>query len=118
MQEEESKKLNNLYFLKINTSSQLWVVKENDGCSNEYTITDIYNLKVSSKGELEIESKSISSLSSWIHNFILIDNYIMFFFFSDDKKLMLKTLKSNEVDILFEKGFFADYYSYIMEKKK
>ena len=72
-----------------------------------------------------ISDKKIIEALSPSANFLAMHNFQIgtgkspsFFFFSDDKKLMLKTLKSNEVDILFEKGFFADYYSYIMEKKK
>jgi len=37
-----------------------------------------------------------------------------FFFFSDNKMLMLKTLKESEDQILFKKGFLLDYFKYIM----
>jgi hypothetical protein len=40
-----------------------------------------------------------------------------FFFFSDNKVLMLKTLKSSEFDILFKDGFLIDYYKHLMENK-
>lgn len=38
-----------------------------------------------------------------------------FFFFSDNNMLMLKTLKESEDEILFKKGFLAEYFKYIME---
>jgi hypothetical protein len=72
-----------------------------------------------------ISNKKIIDALSPSANFLAMHNFQIgsgkspsFFFFSDDRNLMLKTLKSNELDILFEKGFFADYYSYLMEKKK
>ena len=36
-----------------------------------------------------------------------------FFFFTDDKKFMIKTLKKSEKDILLQKGFLEDYFLYI-----
>lgn len=37
-----------------------------------------------------------------------------FFFFSDNKMLMIKTLKQSELKILFETNFMVDYYKYII----
>lgn len=37
-----------------------------------------------------------------------------FFFFSDNKQLMLKTLKTKERDILFEDKFLIEYYKHIV----
>ena len=38
-----------------------------------------------------------------------------FFFFTDDKKFMIKTLKKSEKEILLQKGFLEDYFSYLMK---
>ena len=38
-----------------------------------------------------------------------------FFFFSDNKLLMIKTLKQSEMKILFETNFLVDYYKYILQ---
>ena len=38
-----------------------------------------------------------------------------FFFFPDNNKLMLKTLKESEKDILFQKGFLLDYFKFILK---
>lgn len=40
-----------------------------------------------------------------------------FFFFSDNKKLMIKTLKEKEFEILFEDKFLIDYYKHITQNK-
>ena len=37
-----------------------------------------------------------------------------FFFFPDNKLLMLKTVKPSEMQILFKKGFFLAYFKFIM----
>ena len=36
-----------------------------------------------------------------------------FFFFPDNNRLMLKTLKDSEYEILFQKGFLLEYFKYI-----
>jgi 1-phosphatidylinositol-4-phosphate 5-kinase len=36
-----------------------------------------------------------------------------FFFFPDNNRLMLKTLKDSEHEIIFKKGFLLDYFKYI-----
>jgi hypothetical protein len=36
-----------------------------------------------------------------------------FFFFSDNKALMVKTLKDSEVKILFDQDFLVNYFLYI-----
>ena len=44
-----------------------------------------------------------------------------FFFFTDDKKFMIKTVKSSEMDILFSKNenFLQKYFDYLqMDKEK
>ena len=38
-----------------------------------------------------------------------------FFFFTDDKKFMIKTLKKSEKEILLQKGFLEDYFSYLIK---
>ena len=38
-----------------------------------------------------------------------------FFFFSDNNKLMMKTLKESEKDIIFKKEFLHKYFMYINE---
>ena len=41
-----------------------------------------------------------------------------FFFFPDNKLLMLKTLKPSEKDILLQKGFLLQYFKYVMKNPK
>ena len=41
-----------------------------------------------------------------------------FFFFPDNKLLMLKTLKPSEKDILLKKGFLLDYFQYVQQNPK
>ena len=38
-----------------------------------------------------------------------------FFFFTDDKKFMIKTLKKSEKEILLAKGFLEDYFMHLMK---
>jgi len=38
-----------------------------------------------------------------------------FFFFPDNRLLMLKTLKNSEKQILFENGFLLDYFKHVMK---
>ena len=40
-----------------------------------------------------------------------------FFFFSDNRKIMLKTLKQKEFDILFEDKFLLKYHQHIINNK-
>lgn len=37
-----------------------------------------------------------------------------FFFFTDNKKIMMKTLKETEMEILFDKDFITKYFQHIM----
>ena len=37
-----------------------------------------------------------------------------FFFFSDNNKIMMKTLKESEMTILFDKNFLLYYFQYLM----
>ena len=54
-----------------------------------------------------------------VHNFVTgTGKSPSFFFFSDNKLFMLKTLKESELRILFETDFMVDYYKYIMENKE
>jgi hypothetical protein len=57
-----------------------------------------------------------------LHNIQAIHNFFTgtgksssFFFFSDDKTFVLKTLKESEKKLLLEQGILENYYQYIME---
>ncbi len=56
-----------------------------------------------------------------IHNFQAIHNFFTgsgksssFFFFTDNKTFVLKTLKDSEKKLLLEQGVLENYYNYIM----
>jgi hypothetical protein len=56
-----------------------------------------------------------------LHNIQAIHNFFTgsgksssFFFFSDNKCFVLKTLKDSEKKLLLDQGFFEEYYDYIM----
>ena len=59
-----------------------------------------------------------------IHNVQAIYNFFTgsgksssFFFFSDNKAYVLKTLKESEKKLLLEGGVLESYYEYVMEHK-
>lgn len=41
-----------------------------------------------------------------------------FFYFTDNKKIMLKTLKESEMEIIFNKDFISNYFMHIMKYPK
>jgi hypothetical protein len=53
-----------------------------------------------------------------IHNFSTGDGKSpSFFFFSDNRLIMLKTLKDSEMSILYDDKFLPSYYSHVMKHK-
>ena len=60
------------------------------------------------------ESLKPSKNFNAIHNFKLGSGKSpSFFFFSDNKVLMIKTVKPSEMDILFKTDFLLDYYQHL-----
>ena len=66
--------------------------------------------------ELFLDSLKPSQNFNAIHNFKLGSGKSpSFFFFSDNKQLMIKTVKPSEMDILFKTDFLTDYLQHLKD---